>query len=56
VQVFDRTGGYVGAIYVPRRPTNVAFSGPGKSTLFITAREGLYRVRMLTRGPDRLGK
>ena len=56
VQMFDRTGEYLGTIPVPRRPTNVAFSGPGKATLYITAREGLYRVRMLTRGPERVGK
>jgi len=56
VQMFDRTGEYLGTIPVPRRPTNVAFSGPGKATLYITAREGLYRVRMLTRGPERPGK
>jgi gluconolactonase len=56
VQMFDRTGEYLGTIPVPRRPTNVAFSGPGKGTLYITAREGLYRIRTLTRGPDRPGK
>ncbi|HUP94818.1 MAG TPA: SMP-30/gluconolactonase/LRE family protein, partial [Burkholderiales bacterium] len=56
VQVFDRHGEYLGTIAVPRRPTNVAFSGPGKSILYFTAREGLYRVRTLTQGPDRLGK
>jgi gluconolactonase len=56
VQMFDRAGDYLGTIPVPRRPTNVAFSGPGKGTLYITAREGLYRVRMLTRGPERPGK
>ena len=56
VQMFSRAGEYLGTIPVPRRPTNVAFSGPGKGTLYITAREGLYRVRMLTRGPERLGK
>jgi gluconolactonase len=56
VQMFDRTGQYLGTIPVPRKPTNVAFSGPGKSTLYITAREGLYRVRTLTQGPDRPGK
>jgi gluconolactonase len=56
VQVFDRTGGYLGTIKVPRRPSNVAFSGPGKRTLYITAREGLYRLQTLTQGPDRLGK
>jgi gluconolactonase len=56
VQVFDRTGDYLGTIAVPRRPTNVAFAGPGKAMLYITAREGLYRIRTLMRGPDRLGK
>ena len=56
VQMFDRAGEYLGNIPVPRKPTNVAFSGPGKSTLYITAREGLYRIRMLARGPERLGK
>jgi gluconolactonase len=56
VQVFDRRGQYLGTIRVPRRPTNVAFSGPGKQTLYITAREGLYRIDTLVKGPDRLGK
>ena len=56
VQIFDRSGRYLGTIPVPRQPSNVAFSGPGKRTLFITAREGLYRVRMLAQGPDRPGK
>jgi hypothetical protein len=39
-----------------RQSQNLAFSGPGKQTLYMTAREGLYRVRMLSKGPDRLGK
>jgi gluconolactonase len=56
VQVFDAHGKYLGVINVPRQPANVAFSGPGKQTLYITAREGLYRIRTLTKGPDRLGK
>src|SRR5688572_10934430 len=56
VQIFDRAGRYLGTITVPRQPSNVAFSGPGKRTLFITAREGLYRIRMLAQGPDRPGK
>jgi gluconolactonase len=56
VQVFDRRGQYLGTIRVPRRPTNVAFSGAGKQTLYITAREGLYRIDTLVKGPDRLGK
>ena len=56
IQMFNRAGEYLGTIPVPRRPTNVAFSGPGKGTLYITAREGLYSLRMLTRGPERPGK
>ena len=56
VQVFDKRGQFLGTIPVPRRPTNVAFSGPGKRTLYITAREGLYRVVTLTQGPERPGK
>ena len=56
VQVFDKTGRYLGTIPVPRQPSNVAFSGPDKKTLFITAREGLYKLRMLAQGPARPGK
>jgi len=56
VQVFDAKGAYLGTIGVPRQPANVAFAGPGKQTLYITAREGLYRVNTLSKGPDRLGK
>jgi gluconolactonase len=56
VQVFDPKGQYLGTIKVARQPANAAFAGPGKQTLYITAREGLYRVRSLAKGPDRLGK
>jgi gluconolactonase len=56
VQIFDKQGRYLGAIKAGRQAANAAFSGPGKRTLYLTAREGLYRVRMLSQGPDRLGK
>jgi gluconolactonase len=56
VQVFDAEGRYLGTIEVPNQPSNVAFSGPDKRTLYITARKGIYRVKTLTQGPDRLGK
>jgi gluconolactonase len=56
VQVFDAKGQYLGTIKVPRQPANAAFAGPDKRTLYITAREGLYRVKMLSQGPDRIGK
>jgi len=56
VQIFDSAGKYLGTIKVPRQPSNVAFSGADKKTLFITARQGLYRINMLSQGPARLGK
>jgi gluconolactonase len=56
VQVFDKAGVHLGTIPVPRQPSNVAFSGKDKKTLFITAREGVYRLRMLAEGPNRPGK
>lgn len=56
VQVFDRKGQYLGTIKVPRQATNVAFAGPDKRVLYITAREGLYRMKMLSQGPRRRGK
>ena len=56
VQVFDAKGQYLGTITAGRQAANVAFAGPGKSTLYLTAREGLYRVKTLAQGPDRLGK
>ena len=56
VQVFDAAGKYLGTIKVPRQPANAAFGGPDKRVLYITAREGLYRVNTLAQGPDRIGK
>jgi hypothetical protein len=35
--------------FTGRQSQNLAFSGPGKQTLCMTAREGLYRVRMLSK-------
>lgn len=56
VQVFDAGGKYLGTIKVPRQPANAGFAGPDKRMLYITAREGLYRINMLSQGPDRIGK
>jgi len=56
VQVFDAKGQYLGTIKAARQAANVAFGGPDKQTLYLTAREGLYRVKTLAKGPDRLGK
>jgi gluconolactonase len=56
VQVFDAAGKYLGTIKVPRQPANVGFAGPDKRVLFITAREGLYRLDTRAQGADRVGK
>jgi gluconolactonase len=56
VQVFDAKGQYLGTIKVGRQAANAAFAGPDNQTLYITAREGLYRVQTLAKGMDRLGK
>ena len=56
VQVFDAEGKYLGTIKVARQPANAAFGGPDKKVLYITAREGLYRVQALAQGADRVGK
>ncbi|HSV24077.1 MAG TPA: SMP-30/gluconolactonase/LRE family protein [Xanthobacteraceae bacterium] len=56
VQVFDAQAQYLGTIKAARQAANVAFGGPDKQTLYLTAREGLYRVKTLAKGPDRLGK
>jgi gluconolactonase len=56
IQVFDVTGRHLGTITVPRQPANAGFAGPDKRMLYITAREGLYRLKMLAQGPDRVGK
>jgi gluconolactonase len=56
VQVFDARGRYLGTLKFPRQPANLAFAGPGKRTLYVTAREGVYHLKMLAQGPDRPGK
>src|ERR1700719_4126443 len=48
VQVFDKRGKPLGTIKVPRTPSNLAFSGTDKHTLYITAREGLYKLKTLS--------
>ena len=56
MQVFDARGQYLGTIKFPRQPANAAFAGPDKGVLYVTAREGLYRITTMTKGPDRPGK
>lgn len=55
VSVFDKTGKKIQTIEVPEQPANVCFGGKDRKTLFITARTGLYSVRMRTKGVDEHG-
>jgi gluconolactonase len=49
VQVFDPKGQYLGSFKAGRQSQNLAFSGPGKRTLYMTAREGLLRTDIAAR-------
>ena len=51
VTVFDKTGKQIRHIEVPERWTaNVCFGGADNDTLFITASQGLYALKMRVRG------
>jgi gluconolactonase len=50
VTVFDKNGQRLGGIAVPENPSNVCFGGPDHQTLFITARTGLYAIKMRVKG------
>lgn len=53
VQVIDPKGQYLGTIRVPETVRNVAFSGPFRQTLYMTALTSLYRVELLAQGPPK---
>ena len=46
VDVYDPSGEKIRTIDVPESPANVCFGGKDRTTLFITARTGLYAVDM----------
>ncbi len=52
VAVFDDSGERLGVIPVPENPANCAFGDEDEKTLFITARTGLYKVRLKYPGAD----
>ena len=56
VQVFTPSGGALGIIPLPRQPQNLAFSGAGRSTLFVVGRGAVYSIATRTHGPRRAGK
>jgi gluconolactonase len=50
VHIFSPEGKLLGKILVPESPANLCFGGPKFSTLFITARTGLYKIELNTQG------
>jgi gluconolactonase len=56
VQVFDRSGAFLGLIKLPVPSSNCAFAGPSRKSLYVTARKALYRFVMESQGPKRSGK
>lgn len=51
VQIYSPKGEYLGTIAIPRPPSNLAFAGVDRKTLYITARSNLYRIRTISAGP-----
>jgi gluconolactonase len=52
VQVISPRGQNLGTIQVPTKARNVAFGGPRRQTLYITAAAELYRVALMSEGPS----
>ena len=55
IWVFDPAGALLGVIEGPEIPANVAWGDDDLKTLYITARTGLYRIRLLTGGAPLAG-
>ena len=51
IQVIDSRGRHLGIIRLPAVARSVAFAGPKRQMLYLTALESLYRVPMLAEGP-----
>ena len=56
VQIVSPRGEYLGTIRVPELVRSVAFGGPRRQTLYMTAATSLYRLRMLSEGPSKRAK
>jgi gluconolactonase len=50
IWIVSPQGKHLGTIVVPNKPANLAFGDADGKTLFITARPGLYRIRMKVAG------
>ncbi len=53
VRIFAPDGRPLGIISPPELPANFAFGDDDRQTLYMTARAGLYRIRLNTPGPAR---
>jgi len=50
IEVFSATGEALGIIALPKRPQNLAFAGPGKTSLYVVGRGAVYKISVLTPG------
>ncbi len=50
VSIYDSGGEKHATIPIPEKPSNAVFCGPNRKTLFVTARTGLYSLRMNVEG------
>lgn len=50
VEIFSPQGQKLGLVSFPEQPANVTFAGPNRTTMYVTARTGLYRVEMPVAG------
>ena len=46
VQIYSPAGEYLGVVQFPQQPANVCFGGKDWKTMYVTARTGVYSVRM----------
>lgn len=46
IQIFSPAGQPRGIVAFPEQPANVTFGGPDRRMMYVTARTGLYRVKM----------
>jgi gluconolactonase len=50
IWIYSPSGDRLDHISVPKAPANVAFGGPGHTTLYVTAQDNVYRVSLSVSG------
>jgi gluconolactonase len=50
VQIFSPQGKHLGTIQLPEIPANCAWGDANGKTLYVTARRGLYRIKLSVAG------